>query len=157
MALIPFELFPDRKPLGLRGPDPLEAYARDWDFDKLALPSPQGLVSVSLIEHMPPVFDQSASSTCAAQAFAAAIYAREHFAMMKAHYAESVVPRVPSRLYLYWFSRFLDGNQLFDGGTYLHSVSEALRRYGVPDETAWPFGSFTLTINKRPSVAAMGA
>jgi hypothetical protein len=142
MALIPSTT---KKGLGFKKdePDP-----RDWDIDKLGLMSSGMPRRFSLREFCPDVMNQGATSSCVAHAFACALFILETIA--------GTNPQLASRLYLYWFSRFLHGSQLLDSGTYLRKMAEALRKYGVPDEEFWKFGQFTTTINKRPSIEAMG-
>jgi hypothetical protein len=134
-----------RKGLGFKRDLPNK---KDWDFDKLSVAS-SGLGKViTLRDHAPDVMNQGSTSSCVAQSFACALYILEH--------AAGLTPDLVSRLYLYWFSRFLHGSQKHDAGTFLRMMAEALRKYGVCDEEFWKFAQFSLSINKRPSVEAMG-
>lgn len=45
----------------------------------------------------------------------------------------------PSRLYMYWFSRFLEGTTNEDSGVYIRDVMTAIHTYGVCDETLLPY------------------
>jgi hypothetical protein len=142
MALIPSTT---KKGMGFKKDDP---DPRDRDFDKLGLMS-SGMPSLfTLRRHTPDALNQGATSSCVAHAFACALFILETIA--------GTNPQLASRLFLYWFSRFQHKGQFLDSGTYLRSMAEALRRFGVPDEEFWRFGQFTTTINKRPSVEAMG-
>lgn len=79
-----------------------------------------------------PVEDQGALGSCTAQA---AVSMVEYF-QRRAHgeYIEG------SRLALYWFTRYLQGDPAdLDGGAYLRTTMKALRHYGVIPEAACPY------------------
>jgi hypothetical protein len=83
-----------------------------------------------------------------AHAFACALFVLEKHLGIDA--------KIASRRFLYWFSRFLHKAQGKDAGTYLRCMADALRKFGACDEELWAWAQFTLQINKRPSVEAMG-
>jgi C1A family cysteine protease len=45
----------------------------------------------------------------------------------------------PSRLYMYWFSRFIEGTTNEDSGVSIRSVMTAIHTYGVCDEALLPY------------------
>lgn len=125
-------------------------------FDQLRL-APAGEVrEISLEQYIPKVdgrpliLNQGATSSCVAHAFVGAIHIME---------TRAALPFIPcSRLYAYYHARREEdgaGPLVFDYGTYLRTCASGLRKFGVPDEAHWPFSEFSLTVNKRPSFAAM--
>lgn len=105
----------------------------DADDHVFSAPAPVGPLprAVSLRYMVPRIFDQQQTSSCVANAWAAAIGIRE----AQAHLALGPV----SRLYIYAYARGLDGDEHEDQGTYLRSGAKALRLMGAPPEDAWPF------------------
>lgn len=142
MALIPSNT---KKGLGFHKDAPSN---KDWDFDKLSLGSSDLKKIVSLSTYAPDALNQGSTSSCVAHAFVCALF------ILEKHLTGAA--SLSSRRYLYWFSRFLHKANHLDAGTYLRSMADALRKFGVPDEAFWTWAQFTLSINKRPSVDAMG-
>jgi hypothetical protein len=65
----------------------------------------------------------------------------------------------PSRLYIYWFTRKLMGVAAsVDSGSDMRAVCEAVRKYHVCDEVAWPYDPKpSVLFTHQPSAAALGA
>lgn len=84
----------------------------------------------------PPVYDQGELGSCTAQAVGAALHftARERV-------AGSARDRVatPSRLFLYYWTRWLEGSTARDSGASLRSTMKAVARFGYPPETHYPY------------------
>lgn len=95
----------------------------------------------SLEKYVRGVLDQGATSSCVANAVAAAVSIQEVKSGFK--YA------TPSRLFLYWNSRRLASTVLKDEGTKIRLCCKGLVKYGVPDEKFWPFSR--MKINKKPA------
>lgn len=103
---------------------------RDVSFDALGL-SAAAPSAASLEQHVGPIRDQGSTSTCVAQACAAAIDICESLAGL---------PVVPvSRLFIYFYSRAQHGAQRVDAGTYVRAAVKSLRNVGAPDEEFWPW------------------
>lgn len=87
--------------------------------------------SVDLRDKMPPVYDQGALGSCTAQAGAAA------YAYSLKHEGQFVFQ--PSRLFIYYNERKLDGTVKFDAGSTIRSCMKALNKFGTANETSWPY------------------
>lgn len=150
MPLLPSK----RKGLGchIEGPKQVSTHS----FDRLGVPAMGETRDVSLARYIPvvngqmQVLNQGATSSCVAHAFIAAIHIQE---------TKAGLPFVPcSRLYAYYHARREEdgaGPVVFDQGTFLRTCASGLRKFGVPDERFWEWSEFALTVNKRPSFAAM--
>jgi C1A family cysteine protease len=83
---------------------------------------------VNLEKKLPEVFDQGLLGSCTAQAGAAAMFAVA---------APNEFDPVPSRLFLYYYIRKLQGNTDEDTGGYMRNVFKAANRFGVCSEIWW--------------------
>jgi len=64
---------------------------------------------------------------------------------------------VPSRLHLYWWTRFLMGTTSYDSGVDNRSMFKAASQYGyVPDESLWPYLDSQEFVQPPDSVNAIG-
>lgn len=127
--------------------------ARDFKFSvQLRLAAKQPLpVAVDLRtlypKFIPAVLNQGSLGSCTANAASNAL----RFLLRK----EKIKDWQPSRLYIYWFSRFLEGTTNEDSGCYIRDVMTAIHTYGVCDETLLPYN-----VNKyklKPSNSAVRA
>lgn len=114
---------------------------RAWDIDDLALASSNLPEASSLEPYITKIFDQRGTSSCVANALSAAIWIAE---AQKGWLTEG-----PSRLFLYFLSRQMHGDQLIDAGTYISTATHAARKFGAPDEKFWPFEKSR--INRSPT------
>lgn len=64
------------------------------------------------------------------------------------------VPQL-SRLFVYAMARTLDGSLSADEGTYIRSCFEVLSRFGIPEETAWPYDEAKVFVS--PSILSQRA
>jgi C1A family cysteine protease len=87
--------------------------------------------SVDLRAGCPEVWDQGQLGSCTAHA-AAAAYAFEAK-------RQGLPALKPSRLFIYYNERTLDGDVSADAGSYLRTAAKALNKFGVCDEAAWPY------------------
>jgi C1A family cysteine protease len=94
---------------------------------KLAAPLP---TIVDLRNQMPPVYDQGDLGSCTANAIAAA---SEFLWMQKAHEI------VPSRLFIYYNEREIEGDVNQDNGAQLRDGIKAVVQWGECPETQWPY------------------
>jgi C1A family cysteine protease len=94
---------------------------------------------VDLRQHMTPVENQSATSSCVANAVAGA-----YEYLVKQHRQDDAYD--VSRLFIYYVARAIadevdpaDEPELEDGGTMIGAAIEALKQYGACSEETWPF------------------
>jgi C1A family cysteine protease len=92
----------------------------------LALPS-----SVDLTPLMPPIYDQGAIGSCTANAIAAAL----QFERAKHRLPDFV----PSRLFVYWNERALEGTTDYDSGAAIRDGIKSVASQGDLPETSWPY------------------
>jgi len=85
--------------------------------------------SVNLAATCPPVFDQGSIGSCTANA-AGTMYSQVLNQMTR-----SVL--IPSRLYIYWNTRSLEGTTSRDVGATLRGTMRSLARFGVCRENTW--------------------
>jgi C1A family cysteine protease len=100
--------------------------------------------SVDLRPGCPPVWDQGQLGSCTAHAAAAAFA----FDLKK----QGLPVITPSRLFIYFNERTLDGDVSSDAGSYLRTAAKALNKFGVCDEKAWPYVESKFA--KRPTPAS---
>jgi len=110
-------------------PDP-----RDHDHtptDKeLAVYLPQ---KFSLRSLMPAVYDQGELGSCTANAIGGAV----QYQQLKQDLAEG--RHVPSRLFIYWNERYLEGTVNEDAGAAIRDGMKVVGADGVPPESDWPY------------------
>jgi len=78
------------------------------------------------------VLDQGPYSSCVAHAAMQCVRARHsHLGVRNA--------QLGSRWFTYYLARAASGDQHRDDGTYLRAAFNALKKFGVPPETEWPY------------------
>lgn len=87
--------------------------------------------SIDLRPQCPPVLDQKTLGSCTSQAIASA----HRFAQMK----QKAPDFAPSRLFIYWNERFLEGTVGVDSGAMIRDGFKTIANDGVPPETLWPY------------------
>ncbi|VTU36295.1 C1 family peptidase [Variovorax sp. PBL-E5] len=93
---------------------------------RIALPP-----SVDLRPGCPPVYDQGQLGSCTANAAAAAF----EFDLKR----QGLTDFEPSRLFIYYNERVLDGDVGQDAGSELRTAAKTLNKSGVCDEKSWPY------------------
>lgn len=93
---------------------------------KAKLPS-----SVNLRRNLPYVFDQGNIGSCTANS-TGSMYSWVAFSQNAGLF-------IPSRLFLYYNTRALQGTVSYDSGASLRATMQALRQNGVCAETKWPY------------------
>lgn len=78
----------------------------------------------------PPIYDQGKRGSCTAQALAA-VY---HFQL----YDQGIKTFLPSRYFIYWNERNMEGTTSTDSGAIIADGAKVLNTLGVCDETVWP-------------------
>jgi C1A family cysteine protease len=117
--------------------------ARDYYYAT----SPKALttlpVKVDLRNQCPPVFNQGNLGSCTANGggsmwqFIAVKTKRESF--------------TPSRLFLYYNTRLIEGTQDYDSGAYLRDTLKTLVGDGICDESIWSYEDNTPKFTQRPA------
>jgi C1A family cysteine protease len=95
------------------------------------------------------VLDQGPRGSCVAQATAQVIRA----AQVKQWGQDAPLP---SRAALWWWSRYQDGWQLQDSGTYICTCFDMAAQMGLPPETAWPYTIDGYATKPPPGVCRAG-
>jgi C1A family cysteine protease len=88
--------------------------------------------SVDLRSQCPPILDQGQIGSCTANALSAAV----QFDRMKQGLQPSFVP---SRLFIYFNERTIEGDVPLDGGAFLRDGIKSLASQGVCPEDQWPY------------------
>lgn len=87
--------------------------------------------SFDLRPKMPPVYDQGDLGSCTANASGAAV--------QYLHEKEGKPYPVPSRLFIYYNTRALEGTTRYDAGGQIRDAIKALNTQGAPPETDWAY------------------
>lgn len=95
---------------------------------------------VSLRSGMPPVYNQGELGSCTANGSGAAI----EYAEKRQHETEGGY--TPSRLFIYYNERRVEGSIDQDSGAQVRTALKVLNEYGAPPENDWPYdiGRFTV-------------
>lgn len=108
-------------------PDPRDHF---WGFsleDRLRPIPPAD----SLRDEMPDVYAQLKLGSCTANAIGACV---EHQQMKQGD-----APVTPSRLFIYWNERSIEGNTDSDSGAQIRDGMKVVSQLGAPPETDWPY------------------
>jgi C1A family cysteine protease len=111
---------------------------RDYKL-KIAVPIPLP-PSVDLTIKCPPVYNQGSLGSCTANALGAA-YQFEQIKQLKPDF-------IPSRLFIYYNERAIEGNIKFDSGATIRDGMKTLTKDGVCPEKDWPYT--TCKFKKKP-------
>ena len=110
---------------------------RDHLFAMRALPHAASLVSVDLRKtaKVPPIVDQGELGSCTGNSSAFAV----GFDLMNNHAGKAQLFEQPSRLFIYYNGRSIEGTTKQDAGAQIRDVIKGIAQYGVPFETDWPY------------------
>lgn len=86
---------------------------------------------VDLRSKCPPVYDQGQIGSCTANSTAGVF----EFDLLK----QGVTDFTPSRLFIYWCERSIEGVTAYDSGAQIRDGVKVLATLGVPPETEWPY------------------
>ena len=123
-------------------PDP-----RDWQGSltltehAVTLPA-----SVSLRAKMPAIYDQGQLGSCTANAIAGALQYQQLVQ------AETEGKNVPSRLFIYYNERVMEGTVSWDAGAEIRDGIKSVAKQGAPPESEWPY-RITRFTDKPPAKA----
>ena len=87
--------------------------------------------SVDLRPKMPPVYDQGQLGSCTANAIAGALEYQE--------WRQSEATGTPSRLFIYYNERVMEGTVNEDAGAIIRDGIKSVATQGAPNETDWPY------------------
>jgi C1A family cysteine protease len=102
--------------------------------------------SVDLRPLCPPVYNQGNLESCTANAIAAAI---EYNQMQTGKQSF-----VPSRLFIYYNERVLEGSTKQDGGAMIRNGIKTVARLGAPPENVWPYDESAVFTQPHPDAYA---
>src|SRR5271167_2038866 len=86
---------------------------------------------VDLRPHCPPVYDQGDLGSCTGNAIAGAV----EFDLMK----QGKPAVAPSRLFIYYNERLMEGDVSEDAGAQIHDGIKSIATNGVCPESLWPY------------------
>jgi len=89
-------------------------------------------VSVDLRPYCPPIYDQGNLGSCTANAISAAIEFDQFKQKLK-------FPFVPSRLFIYYNERVIEGSVKSDSGAMIRDGIKTVAKQGAPPEKYWPY------------------
>lgn len=92
-----------------------------------------------------PVYDQGQLGSCTANAIAAAVQYLDAI-------VEHISPIVPSRLFIYYNEREMEGSVDYDAGAYIRDGIKSVAKLGTCVETDWPYDISKFTL--KPPVSA---
>lgn len=87
----------------------------------------------SLRDHMPDLYDQGELGSCTANAIAGCV----QYQQLREKEAEG--SNIPSRLFIYWNERKLEGTVDYDAGAAIRDGMKVIGTLGAPPESDWPY------------------
>lgn len=116
---------------------------RDFRFHKIAIiKEAKQLPSSFFLSPLPKIIDQEDLGSCTANAASNGL----RFLLIKNNKKEFQ----PSRLFIYWFTRFIESDVKVDSGASLRNTLKSISKYGVSKESIWPYiiSKFTIKPSK---------
>lgn len=102
--------------------------------------------SIDFAAECPPVYDQGEIGSCTANAIAGALE------FDAAKQGEPMV--TPSRLFIYYCERTIEGTTDSDSGAQIRDGVKAVAKLGAPPEETWPYDPAQLTVEPTEAVYA---
>jgi C1A family cysteine protease len=116
---------------------------RDFVYSAPLMRYPQGLPpAADLSSECPPVYDQGSLGSCTANAIAGAI----EFDQKK----QGTQEFVPSRLFIYYNERVIEGTTGYDSGAQIRDGIKTVATLGAPTEADWPYDLAKFTLEPPP-------
>ncbi len=101
------------------------------DLTRVNIVQPPAKADLRSTQHLPPVYDQGQLGSCTANAIAAAVDFQRH---------KSGRPfMTPSRLFIYYGERVIEGDPGTDGGAEIRDGMKVISKQGVCPEQEWPY------------------
>lgn len=104
--------------------------------------------AASVRQYVVEVLDQINTNSCVAHATTQQVRTALNFQGVSA-------PPLPSRLFVYYGARALNGEQQVDAGTFIHSAYECMQNLGFPAEKFWTFTNDQAKVNTQPDWDAL--
>jgi C1A family cysteine protease len=121
-------------------PDLPDARDHMYAAPRLAITNPPP--KVDLRADLPPVYDQGQIGSCTANAIAAAV----EFDLLKQQQPDFT----PSRLFIYYNERAMEGHIDYDSGAQLRDGIKSVATLGVCKEAEWPYDATPATFDGGP-------
>jgi len=118
--------------------------ASDIKFAAISQPLATLPPKVDLRPHCPPVYDQGELGSCTGNAIAGAF----EYDMLK----QGQPPMTPSRLFIYYNERLMEGDVGQDNGAQIRDGITSIASNGVCNENLWPYNPSQFAV--KPSAAA---
>lgn len=115
---------------------------RDLTYKPQLVPPQEIPQVVDLRSQFPPVYNQGRLGSCTAQALAATFDFNRQL--------QGVPFMSPSRLFIYWNERDMEGTVDSDAGAMLRDGIKVLIKLGTPRETTWPYIIEKFTVKPPP-------
>lgn len=115
---------------------------RDYIFQPRVLPPTRLPKRIDLRDKCPPIYDQGQLGSCTAQALAAA------FDFDRQRQGKPFMS--PSRLFIYWNERDIEGTIDSDAGAMIRDGVKVLVKLGTPREMIWPYDIEKFTLKPTP-------
>lgn len=126
--------------------------ARDHKFS-VERTTPLATVNLGKTHHLGEVFDQGQLGSCTANGLAFAAY---YDLLNKDLSNGTVAAYIPSRLFIYYFERVLEGTVNSDAGAEIRDGIKVINTYGLPPESEWPYDISQFTTLPPAAVVAAG-
>ena len=111
-----------------------------------AMPGVSRNVDLRTSGHLPTVYDQGSTNSCTGNAIAGAV----QYGMR----CQSRHDFVPSRLFIYYNERLMEGTTNSDDGAYIRNGIKSVASHGVVSEELWPFDTNNITVKPTDNVYA---
>ena len=117
---------------------------RDYKFSESFTAQAALPASVDLRPKMPPVYNQGNLGSCTGNAIAAAL----EYDLIK----QNLPSFTPSRLFIYYNERLLEGTVRSDSGAMIRDGIKTVSKQGACKETIWPYD--VVKFARKPTIAA---
>lgn len=98
---------------------------------------------------MPPVYDQGQVGSCTGNSTAGAVQFERRRQQLNPDW-------VPSRLFIYYGAREIDGDLSYDGGAQIRDAIKSVVTWGAPPEEVWPYDVTKVLTTPTPDAYTAG-
>ena len=127
-------------------PDPVDSRDHQFSLHPKAMDPTPLPDTVNMMGGMPPVYDQGQMNSCVANAVCAACQYNE---------TDDGFNVVPSRLFMYYYARYLDNLLPEDEGSSIRTSMRVAAAYGTPPESAWQYTQSNQAVKPPEEVEAL--